>query len=319
MSREFRRDHGDDPDESKPDKGREHRYESPYRDLADPLTSRDWDAAQGPRPHTYGDRLDRRFGDGPNPRDADTPREALTRFKPGRLNLPATSRNEAANRIDTNCDKRPWLEPAVNAKPVTAHVIGSLDRGGGHAIPRHEGFPTDDMLKNRVLRREDPAQLDDAKRKEGINGIKAGDKQHGVGGVAGKIGDVDAFATAVARGAEHPDVRKALETPVQKGWRPEPVDVPITDILGTAGDRFCTGFRLAGDDLKKAAQDRNTWLDELRNGREPSVPEPQAERANYEDGFIKYVFKPNESKTGYEINTMYPITREEAELRKPNP
>ena len=97
------------------------------------------------------------------------------------------------------------------------------------------------MNERRVRNLEDPAQLDPAKRVAGIDGVKVGDSLIGAASIASRIADPEAFATAFARGIEHPDVRAALES---NGPGPQPVSLPISECLGDDGHKFCSGWRL---------------------------------------------------------------------------
>lgn len=88
--------------------------------------------------------------------------------------------------------------------------------------------------------------------------------------------------------------------------KPDSVTLPITDLLGPNGHRHCEGYQLVGDDLKQAAQDRKTWLKEIRAGEAPSVPQPLLVPVDFHDGTIEFRFKANATKTGYEVVTMFP-------------
>ena len=59
-----------------------------------------------------------------------------------------------------------------------------------------------------------------------------------------RITDPDAFATAFARGVEHPKVREALDMAFDPRRMPRDVTVPIADLLGPDGHRYCTGWQL---------------------------------------------------------------------------
>jgi hypothetical protein len=159
----------------------------------------------------------------------------------------------------------------------------------------------------RVQYLHDPAQLDPAKRAEGKDGLSPTGKQHYCAPMSTCIRDPAAFAVAFARGSEHPDVRKALETPLGKSPRPPvPVAVPITDLLGPDGHQWCEGYRLAGDDPKQAAQNRQTWLRENRAGQPFSVPPPLIVPIDFQGGSIMFAFKIDKVRSGYEIATMFP-------------
>jgi hypothetical protein len=120
------------------------------------------------------------------------------------------------------------------------------------------------------------------------------------------IRDPAAFATAYARGTEHPDIRTALETPPTKGQRPDPVEFPISEILGPEGHLYCEGYRLAGEDEVAARQQRDAWLGKARAGDLASIPPPLVVPVDFRDGSIEFRFKVNAARTGHEISTMFP-------------
>lgn len=260
----------------------------------------------------------------PSPRDipdssngdqrADRTSDALTRFEPRRAGLPDVSKDDAARYIETRRSDRPWLNAARHAPADVQRVFAALDQGGGHAHIRHEGWLSAEKSQLRVQYLEDPAQLDPVKRAKGEDGLLPGDKKHYCGAMSTAIRDDTAFATAFARGTEHPDVRRALETPVGKDHEPPAqVGVPITDLLGPDGHRYCEGYRLAGEDSFAARRDRRTWLHETQEGDPPSVPPPLIVPVDLRGGTIEFRFKVNEAESGYEVATMFP----EPPRRKP--
>ncbi len=174
----------------------------------------------------------------------DPPRAELARFKMERARLPESSPEEAARYIEQQRARRPWLQAAERASPEARRIIAALDQGAGHGHIRHEGWVMEEANMRRVLYLEDPAQLCVGKRLRGIDGLKPNDKRHKCGPLATRITDPDAFATAFARGAEHPEVRAALSTPLDQKKRPDPVRVPIADLLGKDGHKLCTGWQL---------------------------------------------------------------------------
>lgn len=156
---------------------------------------------------------------------------------------------------------------------------------------------------------EDPAQLDHGKRYLGIDGIRQGDQPHRCRSTATRITDPDAFATAFARGVEHPGVREALDMPFDPARKPREVTVPIADLLGPDGHRYCTGWRLepADGSMNTARANRGTWLAARAEGRIPGVPEPQARPVStFEGGVITFLFERNQGEQRYEIATMFP-------------
>jgi hypothetical protein len=236
-----------------------------------------------------------------------TAREVLDRFDPRRANLPDLTPAEAVTYIETHARDRPWLTSARGHDASVQRLFAALDQGQGHALERHEGYPSDSFLQRRVQYLEDPAQLDLTKRLAGEDAFKPG-KDHKCSDVATKIADPEAFATAFARGLENPDVRAALSKPYAKGASPEPVEIPIAELLGPDGHRFCTGFALrpVGGSVEASTDCRLAWVDACRSGRLPDAPAPVAEPiSTFEGGTILLVFGPNSSRTAYEMLTMY--------------
>ena len=225
--------------------------------------------------------------------------DALERFDPRRAGLPEVSRADAAAYIAEHQADRPWLAPARDCSPDVQRLIVALDQGHGHAHIRHEGWVTEEMNERRVRYLEDPAQLDPAKRQAGIDGLKSGDQPHRCGGIATRITDPEAFATAFARGVEHPDVRAALDS---SGPVPKPVELPISDMMEEDGHKYCSGWRLdpVNGSMDQARANRNVWAAGDRSGPEPSAQPVQT----FEGGTVTFVFRPN-AAGAYEISTMY--------------
>lgn len=239
-------------------------------------------------------------------REAHPISDSLTRFEPGHAGLPDVSTGDAARYIESRLSDRPWLNAVRHAAAEVQKLFAALDHGGGHAHIRHEGWLTAEKSQMRVQYLEDPAELDPAKRAEGTDGLLSGSQMHYCGAVSAAIRDPVAFAVAFARGTDHPDVRRALETAPGKGRKPPSVSLPITDLLGPDGPRYCEGYRLAGDDSSAARSDRRTWLRETRAGERPSVPPPLIVPVDFRGGTIEFRFKVNTARTEYEIATMYP-------------
>jgi hypothetical protein len=225
--------------------------------------------------------------------------DALERFDPRRAGLPEVSREEAAAYIEEHQADRPWLAPARDCSPDVQRVIVALDQGGGHAHIRHDGWVTEEMNERRVKNLEDPAQLDPDKRRDGIDGLKNGNQPHRCGDIATRITDPEAFATAFARGVEHPDVRAALDSPVPV---PRPVELPISEVLGEDGHKFCSGWQLKpiNGSMLEAVANREAWLVGSRDGAEPRTRPVET----FEGGTVTYVFRPGVAG-GHEIITMY--------------
>ena len=189
--------------------------------------------------------------------------------------------------------------PARDCSPDVQRVIVALDQGHGHAHIRHEGWVTEEMNELRVRYLEDPAQLDLEKREAGIDGLAASDLPHRCGDNASRITDPEAFATAFARGAEHPDVRAALDS---NGPRPEAVILPISQVLDDDGHKFCSGWQLepVNESMDEARANRRAWTAGDRSG-----PEPQVRRVEtFEGGTVTFAFRRSLAG-GYEVSTMY--------------
>jgi hypothetical protein len=213
---------------------------------------------------------------------------------------------DAAGYIEARRGDRPWLTAARHAPADVQRVFAALDQGSGHAHIRHEGWLSPEKSQLRVLNLHDPAQLDPAKRAEGKDGLLPGNKQHYCAAMSSAIRNPTAFAAALARGVEHPRVRAVLDTP--QSWeepKPSIVSVPIDELLGPAGHRYCEGYRLVGDNPKQAVSDRRTWLQETRAGDTPSVPPPLIVPVDFRGGNIQYAFKVNVAGR-YEILSMFP-------------
>jgi hypothetical protein len=166
----------------------------------------------------------------------------------------------------------------------------------------------------RVTYLEDPAQLDVAKQLRGIDGLKPNDKRHVCAELATRITDPDAFATAFARGAEHSEVRATLSAPYDRDRRPEPVRVPIAELLGKDGHELCTGWQLepVSGSMDAAIENRMKWRKALAEGRQPDVPEPMARPIpTFEGGMMIFVMGHNKARDRYEITSMYPQPRDD--------
>jgi hypothetical protein len=233
--------------------------------------------------------------------------EIVKGFEPRRAGLPDISVKDAMAYLDRHQVERPWLSVARGCSPEVQRIFAALDQGGGHAHIRHEGWVTEEMNQRRVAYLEDPAQLDPAKRAAGIDGIRPG-QLHRCGSIATRIADPDVFAVAVTRAAEHPDVRAALEEDFRERRAPGQVVLPIAELLGSDGHRYCTGWQLeAADGSAKAARERrDAWVDALARNGIPDGPEPNARPVkSFDGGTVVLTFGPNRARNGYEIDTMY--------------
>jgi hypothetical protein len=224
---------------------------------------------------------------------------ALKRFEPSRAGLPEVSHDDAAAYIEEHLDDRPWLASARECSPDAQRVFVALDQGDGHAHIRHDGWVTEEMNERRVRKLEDPAQLDQSKREAGSDAFKTGDRPHQCGDIATRITDPEAFAMAFTRGVEHPEVRAALDSPVPV---PRPVTLPISEVLGEDGHKFCSGWQLepVNGSMLDAVANREAWIAGNRD-----VPEPRTRRVEtFEGGTVTYVFRPGAAGR-HEVITMY--------------
>ena len=226
-------------------------------DVPGPQTSRELDLAEGPadnapalppdEPSSRGEayaELRQRVEGGWEPGSFEAPRAELRRFNPERAALPQTSLEAAADYSAQHRAERPWLTVGDAASPEACRILAAMDTGGAHGHIRHEGWVTEEASMRRVAYREDPAQLDPVKRDMGIDGLRRNDQPHQCTSTSTRITDPDAFATAFARGVEHPKVREALDMAFDPRRMPRDVTVPIADLLGPDGHRYCTGWQL---------------------------------------------------------------------------
>jgi hypothetical protein len=223
-------------------------------------------------------------------------------FEPRRVGLPDVSIADGTAYLDKHHRERPWLSVARDRQPEVQRVFAALDQGGGHAHIRHEGWVTEEMNERRLRCLEDPAQLDRARRTAGIDGVAPGDRPHRCGSTATRITSPDAFAIALAAGAGHRDVLAALSAEFRERRMPPPVVLPIADVLGPDGHRFCSGWKLEPVDgsMRTARNLRDAWA-ATRDG-----PEPKTRRVEtFEGGTVSFMFGPNQARDGYEIVTMY--------------
>lgn len=231
--------------------------------------------------------------------------EAVGRFEPRRAGLPEMRTGDATAYLDARLAARPWLAAARDRPPAVQRLFAALDQGGGHAHIRHEGWVTEEMNRRRVACLEDPAQLDPAKRAAGIDGLKSPEGSHRGRNVSSRITDPDAFAVAFARGIENRTVRNALDTKFIPGRVPRAVSVPISDLLGPDGHRYCTGWRLqpVEGSMNTARARRAAWVEAGgAGGREPETRAVET----FVGGTIVFAFAPTAAADGYEVVTMYP-------------
>jgi hypothetical protein len=234
---------------------------------------------------------------------------ATRRFEPKRAGLPEVSADDATAYIAARQDDRPWLAAAWGCSSDVQRVFAALDQGLGHAHIRHEGWVTEEMNERRVAYLEDPAQSDPAKKAAGIDGLREGDRPHQCRQMATRIIDPDAFAVAFAQGVEHPRVRAALEMPFDPDDTPRPVQLPIEELLGPHGHKYCTGWRLEPVDgsMNGARRARETWIAATDEERASGLSQPTARPVEtFEGGTVVFVFGHYSAGGRYEVLTMYP-------------
>jgi len=244
----------------------------------------------------------------------DAPRAELARFIPERAGLPKTSADDATRHLEQNGSARPWLEAARRAAPESRRILAAIDRGPGHGHIRHEGWPTEEANMRRVAYLEDPGQLDASKRLRGIDGLRPNNRRHICAELAARITDPDAFATAYARGTDHFEVRAALSKPYDRDSRPEPVRVPIAELLGKDGHKHCTGWQLepVAGSMDAAIENRYSWRKALAEERQPDVPRPMARPIpTFEGGTMLFLIGHSKARDRYEITNMYPEPRDD--------
>lgn len=252
----------------------------------------------------YRQSLDRELPgpDGPRP-----PRESLRE-------MPGLS-TEAAERHLNAADlaERPWLRPAMVASEDARRVIATVDQGEGHHLRRHEGAASGDAARERVERLCDPANPDAVSRGRADDAFKVGadgvPRRHVCRDEATAISDPDAFATAVARAMEHPDVRKVLDRTVQPEDKRREVEIPINELLGPKGHESCAGYRLIPIDgsIYKAMDNRAAWVKAQRDGAPTDAVEPTSSKIDtFEGGTIKILIQPRDDRSRYEIMNLFP-------------
>ena len=236
--------------------------------------------------------------------------EAVRRLDPTKAGLPDIGARDGAAYVHAREKERPWLTVVRECAPEVQRVFAALDQGGCHGHIRHEGWVTEEMNQRRVAFLEDPAQLDPVKRAAGIDGLKPGEQPHQCRQAAGRIIDANVFAAAFARGLEHPTVYAALETPFHSDAKPSPVQIPIAELLGPDGHRYCTGWRLEPVDgsMSAARRARDAWVVAGPAAHRASdLREPTARPVEtFEGGTVVFAFGHSSTAERYEVVTMYP-------------
>ena len=198
--------------------------------------------------------------------------DALQRFEPSRAGRPEVSHADAAAYIDEHQADRPWLTQARDRSPDAQRVIVALDQGHGHAHIRHEGYVTEAMNERRVRNLEDPAQLNQAKREAGIDAFKVGDPSLTDAAVLlpeSRIRKPSRWPSPVASSIR--TVQAALNATALPPGVPRPVRLPISDVLGEDGHKFCSGWKLdpVNGSMDEARANRNAWAAGDHSGPEP--------------------------------------------------
>ena len=238
-----------------------------------------------------------------------SPHGELAMLRTERAGLPEVNSEGVGRYVERHRAGRPWLQAAERASPEGLRIIVAADQGGGHGHIRHEGWVTEEANMRRVAYLEDPAQLDPVRRHAGIDGLRPGDRKHICASLSTRITNPDAFATALARGTAHPDVRAALSTPYDRDRHPRPVRIPIADLLGSDGHRACTGWQLepVAGSIDAAVDNRRAWRAAIAEGRQPDAPEPRARPVpTFEGGTIFFAISHNQQRDGYEIASLFP-------------
>ena len=235
--------------------------------------------------------------------------EVVRRLDPSRAGLPDISARDGAAYLNARESERPWLAVVRDCSPEVQRVFAALDQGGSHGHIRHEGWVSEEMNHRRVAFLEDPAQLDPAKRAAGIDGLRPGEQPHRCRQMAARITDPNAFAVTFSRGIEHPRVRAALETPFHSDAKPSPVQIPIPELLGPDGHRYCTGWQLEPVDgsMNAARRTRDAWITASAKDRASDLKEPTARPVEtFEGGTVVFAFGHCATAERYEVVTMYP-------------
>jgi hypothetical protein len=159
-----------------------------------------------------------------------------------------------------------------------------------------------------------PPQLDPELRSRGRDAAKP-EKLHGCEEVATSISDPDAFAVAVARAIQHPDLKAILDRPRQphEKWSGGQVEVPIKELLGEDGHLYCSGHRLLpiDGDIDEAKINRKAWVKATPEER-AGMTAPQSEPIPAEDflgGTMAFSFSRTPDFEHWTIRTMYPKPR----------
>ena len=127
---------------------------------------------------------------------------------------------------------------------------------------------------------------------------------HRCGLRATRIYDAEAFVSAFAAAIKLPDVQAALATSVESTIdRPVAVRVPIAELLGDDGHKYCSGYELEGG--REGLRARKEWVKARARGEDLSaLPEPKVKPIEtFEGGHVVIAFGSNGK--AYEINTLF--------------
>ena len=102
-------------------------------------------------------------------------------------------------------------------------------------------------------------------------------------------------------------MRVALGAEFREKQVPYPVVLPISDVLGTGGHRWCSGWQLEPVDgsMQTARKYRDEWVAKARDGILDEPPPATRPAQNFDGGTMTFMFGPNRGRTAYEIVTMY--------------
>lgn len=249
--------------------------------------------------------------------EAGAGREEPAPPRPARSCVPGVSFDAADRYIEQHRSERPWLQMVDGSPPQVRRIIAAADIAGGHGHIRHEGWVTDNGLRRRAAYLEDPAQLDPGKRQRGIDGLKQGaSPKHACADLATRITSPEAYATAFALGSMDREVRDALNSRYDTSSCPDPVEIPISALLGKDGHKLCAGWMLTpmeeGGSMDDARQNRKEWRKAMAENRTPVTPEPAVQRVpTFEGGSVIFALGHNKNHDGYEIVSMYAQPRDD--------
>ncbi|WP_146159510.1 hypothetical protein [Allonocardiopsis opalescens] len=237
--------------------------------------------------------------------DDTTPWDELAAFRAADANLPPVPAGDAPGYIASAPADRPWLLSAKDSHPAIQYVFAALDGGAGHPTERHEGWLTADQLIRRVTRLEDPAQLDAAARARAVDAYTG--RRHGCGPYATRFVGPDVFATAVVRAVGHPKTRGVLDGTYDPSDPARPIKLPISDLLGPDGHRFCEGYAIdpVNGSVADAIRLRRQWV-VARAGAPQATTAPTASPiGGFEGGTVSIAFKPTVDGRRNQLATMF--------------